>query len=170
MDNRDFYIGWMPNAPQAFSKFIKRYLIALVAFVIVVGITLALLQKKFGTGTFEFGKLTKVNGIYLSDPVPALKAISGKDIWGNVTFITIPLVGYGKHGADGIIADIEKERGLTLEKREVTLKGTLLYNDGKTILQIDNNDSPVVAVGAEASADALPQVKDQGSGVSKNKR
>ncbi|HEV8287200.1 MAG TPA: hypothetical protein VGQ09_22985 [Chitinophagaceae bacterium] len=157
-----FYIGWMPKAPNSFSSFIKKYLILLVVFVIGISITLALVQKKFGTGTFEFGKLTEVKGIYFNQPVPAIKAVNGKDIWGNISYITIPLVGYGKHGADGIIADIEKEKAVSLDKKEVILKGTLLYNDGKTILQIDKNDNPLITVGKTASIELLPKLKELG--------
>ncbi len=158
----DFYIGWMPKAPNSFSNFIKKYLILLVVFIIVVSIALALSQRKFGTGTFEFGKLTEVKGIYFNQPVPSVKVINGKDIWGNVSYITFPLVGYGKQGADGIIADIEREKAISIDKKEVTLKGTLLYNDGKTILQIDKNDSPLIIVGQTASAELLPQLQELG--------
>jgi len=163
MNSNDFYIGWMPKAPNSFSTFIKKYLILLVAFVIVISITLALSQKKFGTGTFEFGKLTEVKGIYFNQPVPAIKVLNGKDIWGNLSYITFPLVGYGKHGAEGIIADIEEEKAINLDKKEITLRGTLLYNDGKTILQIDKNDDPVKSVGQTASMDLLPQLKELGT-------
>ncbi len=158
-----FYIGWMPKAPAGFSKFIRKYLILLVALVIVISVTLSLSQKKFSTSTFEFGKLTQVKGVYFNDPVPAIKVVNGKDIWGNLSYITFPLVGYGKHGAGGIIADIEKEKNISLDKKEVTLKGTLLYNDGKTILQIDKNDNPVISVGQTVTVELLPQLKELGT-------
>ena len=162
MSSNDFYIGWMPKAPGIFSTFIKRYLAVLVTVVVALGVTLALLQKKFGTGTFEFGKLTQISGVYLKTPVPVIKVINGRNIWGQVSYLTIPLVGYGKHGADGIISDIEKEKGVVLDKKEITLEGTLLYNDGKTILQIDKNDRPVVSIGEAASKEVLPQLEDIG--------
>ena len=162
MSSNDFYIGWMPKAPGIFSTFIKRYLAVLTTVVVALGVTLALLQKKFGTGTFEFGKLTQIRGVYLKTPVPVIKVINGRNIWGQVSYLTIPLVGYGKHGADGIISDIEKEKGVVLDKKEITLEGTLLYNDGKTILQIDKNDRPVVSIGEAASKEVLPQLEDIG--------
>src|SRR6266478_3846218 len=89
-----FYIGWMPKAPDSFSRFIKSYLVLLLALVIVISITLALSQKKFSTSTFEFGKLTEVKGVYFNEPVPVIKVVNGKDIWGNLSFVTFPLVGY----------------------------------------------------------------------------
>jgi hypothetical protein len=162
MSDNDFYIGWMSKSPLSFSNFIKKYLALLIIAVAALGVSLALLQKKFGTGTFEFGKLTQIRGVYLKEPVPAIKVVNGKNIWGEISYITIPLVGYGKHGAEGIISEIEKEKSVVLDKKLVSLKGTLLYNDGKTILQIDKNDQPVVAIGEAASKEMLPQLEDLG--------
>lgn len=150
MNNQEFYIGWQPNAPKSFSKVIRKYLFGLSILVLSLGAILALSQKKFGTGVFEYGKLTEVKGIYYSSPVPVLK-VNGK------TFI---LVGYGKHGADGIIAGIEKEKSVSLDGHEVTFKGTLLYNEGRTILQIDKNDSPLVQLGAMSNE--ASELKDLG--------
>jgi len=161
--NNEFYIGWMAKAPKNFAIFIKKYLLALFMVVIALGALLALSQKKFATGNFEFGQLTEVKGIYFNSPVPCIKVINGKDILGNVSYMTIPLIGYGKHGADGIIAGVEKGKSTSLNEKEITLKGTLLYNDGKTFLQIDKNDNPVTKISdATISSALLPQKKDLG--------
>ena len=163
MKKNEFYIGWMANAPKSFAKFIKKYLVALLPVVIALAGLLALSQKKFAAGNFEFGQLTELKGIYFNSPVPCIKVINGKDIWGNVSYMTIPLIGYGKHGADGIITDIEKEKNISLNQKEVTLKGTLLYNDGKTLMQIDKNDNPLIKIStAVISPEFLPKKKDLG--------
>ncbi len=163
MKNEEFYIGWIGSAPDSFAAFIKKYILLLLLIVIVLGVLLSLSQKKFGTGNFEFGTLTQVKGIYFNKPVPNIKVINGKDIWGNANYITVPLIGFGKHGADGTIADIEKEKNISLNGKEVTLKGTLLYNDGKLLMQVDANDQPLVnAASATISADLLPKQKDLG--------
>lgn len=145
-----FYIGWMPHAPKSFAAWIKKYLMVLLPVVIVLGVLLALSQKKFGTGNFEFGRLIEVKGIYFDKPVPMLKVVNGKNIWGSENFIMVPLIGFGKHGADGTIADIEKEKNISLDGKEVTLKGTLLYNDGKLLMQIDENDKPLLNIAESA--------------------
>jgi hypothetical protein len=158
-----FYIGWMTEAPDSFSHFVKKYLFILLPLVVILAILLALSQKKFATGNFEFGRLTEVKGIYFKDPVPNLKVVNGKDIWGNYSYITVPLIGYGKHGADGVIADLEKQINESIEKKEVILKGTLLFNDGKLLMQIDGNDQPLVKISnAVISTELLPQSKDLG--------
>jgi len=158
-----FYIGWISAAPKLFSKFIRKYLLILLPLIILLAGILALSQKKFGTGNFEFGQLTEVTGIYFSHPVPCIKVINGKDIWGNLSYLTIPLVGYGKHGAVGIMADIEADKNISLNQKTITLKGTLLYNDGKTILQVNKNDSPVTNISsASVSSELLPTKKELG--------
>jgi len=162
MKHDEFFIGWMPKAPEGFSKHVKKALMVLMVIVAFTGILLSLMQRKFGTGNFEFGKLTEVKGIYFNAPVPFLKAINGKDIFGNPSFITIPLIGFGKFGAAGAIDDIQKQKGILLDRKEVTMKGTLLYNDGKLLMQIDANDSFLVTVGRDAEASLLPVSKDMG--------
>lgn len=151
MNNDEFYIGWMQRAPKSFSVWIKKSLLLLLALIIVLGVLLALAQKQFGTGNFEFGTLTEVKGIYFNEPVPSIKVVNGKDIWGNENYITVPLIGFGKHGADGVIADLEKEKNISVEGKAITLKGTLLYNDGKLLMQIDANDKPLLEVNNDKS-------------------
>jgi hypothetical protein len=159
-----FYIGWMAAAPRLFARFIRKYLLTILPLIILLAGILAVSQKKFGTGNFEFGQLTEVTGIYFKDPVPCIKVVNGKDIWGNLSCITIPLVGYGKHGAVGMMADIESEKNISLNKKRLTLKGTLLYNDGKTILQVNKNDRLLLKVSdLPVPPDLLPQKRELGS-------
>lgn len=143
MSQQEFYIGWMPKAPRTFTKHVKRILLILFPVALIVGYLLATSQRKFSSAKFEYGKLTELTGIYFNKPVPLLKVYDK-----NREPITIPLVGYGKHGAETAIMEIENERKTSLNSKEVTLKGTLLYGDGITIFQIDKNDKPVVNIGS----------------------
>jgi len=156
MSQHEFYTGWMPKAPKGFAKHMKRVLLVLFPVVLIVGYLLATSQKKFSRATFEFGKLTEVKGVYYNSPVPLLKVFDKNNL-----SITIPLVGYGKHGAETAIMELEKEKGVSLNGKEITLKGTLIYSDGKTLLQVDTNDDPIVNIG-EASTFQLQQ-KDLGT-------
>jgi hypothetical protein len=163
MGNDEFYIGWMQHAPKSFASWIKKYLFVLLPLLIVLGVLLALSQKQFGSGNFEFGTLTKVKGVYFNEPVPNIKVVNGKDIWGNENYVTVPLIGFGKHGADGLIAEMEQEKNISFEGKEITLKGTLLYNDGKLLMQIDGNDKPFVTISDKKSDEIFPTPKEIGS-------
>ena len=162
MSYTEFYIGWMPKAPAGFVKRSRITVLAILILLIIVGIVLSFFQKTFSTASFEFGQLTQVRGIYQKYPVPAIKIVSEKDLLGNTTFITIPLVGYGKFGSDGIINQLEKENNTTLDQKEITVKGTLLYSDGKTLLQIDGNDKPLVNITKNPAHTAQPIITDLG--------
>jgi hypothetical protein len=143
MSQQEFYIGWMPKAPKSIAKHIRKVLIVLFPVALIVAYLLSTNQNKFSTARFEYGKLTELTGIYFNKPVPLLKVYDK-----NREPITIPLVGYGKHGAETAILEMENEKKTSFNGREVTMKGTLLIGDGKTILQIDKNDKPVVNIGS----------------------
>ena len=159
---QEFYIGWMTKAPSSFAMHTKRILLALLAIVVIAAILLGISQKKFSTGNFEFGVLTEVKGVYFNEPVASIKVVNGKDIFGSLSYTTIPVLGFGKMGAKGILEAVEKEKNVVLNQREITLKGTLLYNDGKLLMQIDSNDKPVVHIGNSVPADLLPLKQDLG--------
>jgi hypothetical protein len=161
MDQQEFYIGWQSKAPDSFAKHIRKVILCLIVLVIGAGFLLATQQKKFSTASFEFGQLTEVKGIYQQFPVPSVKVMTKQDALGNSSYITIPLVGYGKFGAEGTIAALEKEKNISLDKKEVTLKGSLLFSDGKTLLQIDKNDNPLVNV--STAPQSASQIKDMGA-------
>jgi hypothetical protein len=160
--NTEFYIGWMPKAPESFSTHARKTVLSLFIITIICAALLAIAQRKFSTANFEFGILTEVKGIYFNKPVACIKVINGKNIFGQLSYITIPLAGFGKHGADGVIDAVEKEKNISLDKKEITLKGTLLYNDGKLLMQIDENDKPVIAIGNNADTLLLPVKEDLG--------
>jgi len=156
MDRQDFYIGWMPKAPQSFARHVKRVLLILFPVALIVAYLLSTSQKKFSTANFEFGKLTEVKGVYYNNPVPMLKVIDKNNL-----SMTILLVGYGKHGAETAIMELEKEKRVSLNGKEITLKGTLIYGNGKTLLQVDKNDNPIVNIGAGSTIQL--QQKDLGT-------
>lgn len=141
----EFYIGWMSNMPGSYSRPVTRIVILLAVTVLTSAFVLVWQEEKFSTATIE-SEFTEVKGVFQRSPIPSLKVTSQKDISGNNSFITIPLVGYGKFGAQGTIDALEKEKGFRLDNKEVTLKGYLQYNDGKTLMQIDKNDNPLVNV------------------------
>lgn len=147
----------MPKAPASFAKQVRRVLYILFPLTLVVGLVLASFQKRFSADVFEFGRSTEIKGVYFNSPVPLLKVVSGKDGWGNTSYITIPLVGYGKHGAETAIRELEKEKNLSFNNREIIVKGSLLYGDGKTLLQVSKEEDPVVRVGEDTVASSLSQ-------------
>jgi hypothetical protein len=58
--------------------------------------------------------------------------------------------------------ELEKEKNISFNKKDLTLKGTLLYSDGKTLLQISKEENPVVYIGKDADISFSPQETDLG--------
>lgn len=159
--NNEFYIGWSPEAPNSVTKHVRRTVYILIVLVVAGAAIFSLQQKKFSTASFEFGQLTEIKGVYHQFPVPSLKVLTRPDAFDNATYITIPLVGYGKNGAEGVVNALEKERNTSLDNKHVTLKGTLLYSDGKALLQVDKNDQPLVSI--DGGNDTVPEIKELGT-------
>jgi len=154
MEQNDFYIGWMTKAPAKVAAFIRQYLRWLIPLLLLLGASLAELQKKASTAIFEFGHPTQLSGVLHMRPVPCLRIFEGVDIGGRPLFQMIPLVGYGKFGAEGILSSLQQKGRVSLEGHLIKLQGTLLYNDGKAILQIEDSDSTLRSVATPAGPDA----------------
>ena len=134
--NDDFYIGYLANAAESVKKTTKLVIVTLCMVIPMIAIILVISQRGFSTGTFELGNLTELEGLVHMEPYPGITIISGKDIYGNLIYQSILLVGYGKFGATSILEEIEKKVGRNLHEAVVKLSGTLIYNDGKTLFEL----------------------------------
>ena len=135
-DTREFYVGYFPEAPEATGMMMKCIIYILAISTIVVAALIAWQQKKFATTNFENGLFTEVNGYLFSKPTPHLLVPLGRDFQNRPLYQTVLLVGFGKAGADKLIFS----KRINWEKAEgskVHLTGSLIYGDGKTLLQVD---------------------------------
>jgi hypothetical protein len=148
----------MPNSPVSCARFVIKILLIIIPAMLLIGYLISVNQRKFSTASFEYGKLTELTGIYYNNPVPLLKVYDK-----NRDAITVPLIGYGKKGAESAIMEIENEKKLSLNGKEVKLKGNLLYNEGKILMQIDKIDNPVVEVGSGSTFPIIE--KDYGTQI-----
>lgn len=132
MSKNEFYIGWQEEMPPSNKSFIRNILIGIFLLIPVLVFAVVSFQKPMNHHHFEFGTSTELTGIYNSEPYPILHVTSGvpegysKDVL---------LVGFGKFGAQEIISNIENENG-SLNGKEVTLNGTLIYGDGVTLMEL----------------------------------
>lgn len=145
MNREEFYVGYLPSAPVKIASVIRKTLFVLVILVCIVSLIVVKYQKQFSTATFEYGMLTTLDGHVFTEPVPHLSVPLGIAASGDSLFQNILLVGFGKSGADKVISNLqEKIPGLNIDGARVTLKGFLIYGDGRVLMQIteeDNNDA-----------------------------
>ncbi len=132
-EEKDFYIGWKEEVPPENASFLKKILILLFILIPILVFAVVFFQKPFNNFKFEFGKTTSITGTYYENPIPIL--IADKGMLADSLSHDIILVGYGKFGAKGIIKNIEKDKG-SLNGKKITLEGTLIYGDGKTLLEL----------------------------------
>jgi hypothetical protein len=147
MNNNEFYVGYLPMP----SRLRKKLIVLVCSAIIIVsaaGFIIASSQKKLKGGVFEYGVVKEVEGIFHRMPIPAI------DVRGiNGAQTTIPLVGYGKRGADGNIKEYERSHSVNLEGKMLTIQGSLIYRSGKTILEVENKSfiKRISATGANKS-------------------
>lgn len=143
----DFYIGWQSEAPDLYSKKIKRTIFVFIFLVSIVSALFVLSQKGFEDSVFEFGTLSEMEGILVENPFPMLK-ING----GNGKTESILLVGFGKLGAEKDISLWKKNEGGNIENKQVRISGTKIYHDGKTLLELTEGEAAFKGIKKAESA------------------
>ena len=132
-NKNDFYIGWKSEAPDTFSKTVKKFTWIVLLIVPIVAMSLVLSQRGFEDSDFEFGTLTEIEGTLMMEPVPMIKTVE------NGKTKSILLVGFGKFGAEKTFEEysaMTPDVKSSLNNAQLKLNGTLIYNDGKTLLEL----------------------------------
>ena len=151
--NDDFFIGWKDSPPPEYKSTLRKLLVPILLLLPVLTYLIVQSQTTFNDYQFEFGDIKTFTGIYQSHPVPLLHSIQA-DHWPPNTSKTALLVGYGKFGAAGIMKDIAQEKG-NLDGQELSIKGTLIYGDGKSLIELTEEQASVIAINASTSSHLL---------------
>ncbi len=134
MSKSDFYIGWQEEIPNSTGKFLRKILISTFLVIVVITIYFVFFQKPFNDHVFEFGTSTEITGVYIADPFPMIQVTKDKP---EQVSESILLVGFGKFGAKSIMEEIEEREG-SLNLKEITVTGTMIYGDGLALLELTN--------------------------------
>lgn len=119
----EFYVGYLGEAPPGLARFVRRSVLGLVGVSALVAGSLAMTQGDFGPGAFEFGVKTALEGRLTLEPFPALLV----DRVGGPPSHYL-LVAEGKFGAGELVEP--------WDGRRVRLEGTLIYRDGRTMVEV----------------------------------
>ncbi len=115
-------------------KFVRNSVLVIALLILVFAISFSVFQQTFKNSQFEFGTLTEVEGVLHKQPYPMLRVTNKEGGFKNIL-----LIGFGKFGAHSGLKNIEEELGENLEGRLIKLSGTLVYYNGKTLMQLENN-------------------------------
>lgn len=146
MSDQDFYIGYLSKMPNGHWRKIRLFLMGVGVLAVVAAFLIVKGQKDFNTSTFELGKPTIVSGILTTNPVPLLQVVQGNDLSGQAVIQSILLIGFGKHGAEAALDSAAAAKKMPMEGKLLTLEGTLIYHDGKTLLELTKGPASVLQV------------------------
>jgi hypothetical protein len=114
----DFYVGYLPKAPERLGRFVCRIVVALVGLAIAAALVLIFAQQPFADSRFEYLQYRDYQGVIVDSPYPVLMTTQGPFL----------LAGPGKHGASDLV------RGLNLQS--VQLRGSLIQRGPDKMLEI----------------------------------
>jgi hypothetical protein len=125
----EFYIGWEDKAPSAIGKTVRSAVVVVLILIVALGTVLALVQRTIGVSVFEWGKLKSFSGIFKGQPYPHLLVPRPGASDGQTPFSSYYLVKPFKFGLDPEIVG-------RLNGKAVSLKGTLIYRGGQTMIEV----------------------------------
>jgi hypothetical protein len=120
----EFYVGYLPQAPPRQARHTRSIVLALLVAAPLLGLVFSMAQGPFAPAVFEFGVERELRGLLSADPVPSLLVPRP----GGAGPARVLLVGFGKHGAPAPVAG--------MDGRTVRAVGSLVYHDGRTMLEV----------------------------------
>jgi hypothetical protein len=123
-DDEEFYIGYAPRPPRRIARTIIRAVVGLNVVAATVALVLVFAQRPFARSTFEFQQYRDFMGDVELKPYPAL--LVGRP--GGKEYSRYLLVAPGKHGAEAEVR--------SLAGKAVHLRGSLIYRDGQTMVEL----------------------------------
>ena len=125
----EFYIGWEAKAPPGIGRTARKVVVGLLLLAILAPVVLAVSQRLIGASVFEWGTRKTFSGILRTTPYPHLLVRRPGHSDGFAHFSTYYLVAPWKFGLD-------PEAIAPLADKSVTLKGTLIYRDAQTMIEV----------------------------------
>lgn len=132
----NFFIGWSDKTPSGYAKKTRLFILSLLPILLIAALAFVNSQKPLNNAAFEFGTLTTVEGTLIEKPVPMLRLFMGNDLQSEPVFQHLMLVDVVKFGAEKAIGEMEKIAGESLYGKAIKLQGTLIYYNGKTVLEL----------------------------------
>src|SRR5271165_1536741 len=124
----DFYVGYLPKAPTALARFVRRVILVLGLLAVTAALVLVAGQMPFADSAFEFGKVRNFEGVVEARPFPTLLVARPGEIGRQDKYSRYLLLAPGKHGADDLVAGFDG--------KHVRLQGQLIYREGGTMVEI----------------------------------
>ena len=132
----DFYVGYLPKAPTALARFVRRVIIVLGLLAVTTALVLVVGQMPFANSAFEYGRMRSLEGVVVTQPFPTLLVARPGEVGQQDKYSRYLLVAPGKHGADELVA--------SFDGKQVRLQGQLIYREGGTMVEITPGSVTIV--------------------------
>jgi hypothetical protein len=99
--------------------------------------------RPFNDHRFEFGRIEEYSGTYFEEPFPVL-ILDGGEFSPQYNSAAL-LVGYGKHGATGIMNRAARSLGV-MDGKRISVQGTMIRGDGKMLIELTRSGEAVLKV------------------------
>src|SRR6266849_1961091 len=132
----DFYVGYLPKAPTALARFVRKVIIVFGLFAVAAALMLLVGQQPFANSAFEFGEVRYFEGAVVTRPFPTLLVARPGATGQQDNYSHYLLVAPGKHGANDLVA--------SFDGKQVRLQVQLIYREGGTMVEITPGSITVV--------------------------
>ncbi|WP_299273859.1 hypothetical protein [uncultured Psychroserpens sp.] len=133
--NDEFYVPYIEGSLGVKTKqSLKRFVLSAVGLIIITALVFSFSQNQFKNATFELLSETKITGTFHESPYPMLRVHVAKDTYKNIL-----LLGFGKFSANPYLEKLQHEVP-DLNGKTLTIEGNLIYYNGKTLIQITNDE------------------------------
>ena len=157
MDNKnDFFIGWLDKTPSDYANKTKVFLLTIFPILVLSALAFINSQKPVNNSTFEFGKLTTVEGTLIEKPVPMLRMKVGENLSNQAIYQHLMLVDVMKFGAEKAIGEMEKIANHSLYGKAIKLQGTLIYYNGKTVMELTEGAKAFLGLSNQKAYPTIP--------------
>jgi len=149
--NDEFYVSYIEGSLGSKTKrTLKRFVIVSILLIIVSALLFSFSQRPFKNSSFELTNATKITGTFHKKPYPMLRVEVAENTYKNIL-----LLGFGKSSANPFLEQLQNEVK-DLNGKTLSIEGNLIYYNGKTLIQITDEEK----VKIESSSKALAPKKE----------
>lgn len=151
----EFFVGYVDHVSPKTRLALKRFVVLGVLFLIALAAVFALTQNENKNSSFELTNATLITGVYHESPYPMLQVKIAPGSYKNIV-----LLGFGKKGANPYLDQLRNEEAI-LTGKHISIEGNLIYYNGKTLLQITDEDKVTWADTNSKDSSPLPEAMIQ---------
>ncbi|HXW97274.1 MAG TPA: hypothetical protein VEI47_06780 [Gemmatimonadales bacterium] len=107
-EDDSFYVGYHPVAPATVAAAVRRTVLGLALIVLGSAAVFALAQRRADIGVFEYGHPRSLHGQIREFPYPSL-LVPQTASEGQTRYARYLLVAEGKHGAEALVAGLDRQ-------------------------------------------------------------